>query len=409
METTAKQATYTSSAEVIGQLKEKLKEDPQLRDYLLESLNQANITAQKELDAKLYKALDWPTDEAGYLKYLTDFSTYIPQQSMDPAWTDPGTDEQQEVYDRLCHFYYLIDQPVGPDDKIIVQNIEWFSDWLITYADLWGSFLNTTDSFNDEILNSFKYDSPKYRVQDSLIGGTLDGRPNSPSGWLTFNQFFARELNPGLRPVASPGDNTVVTCPADCTFKAQYGIDANSAIPEITIKKTHKYANIADLLEGSKYKDAFANGTFVHYFLGPYSYHRFHTPVSGVMEECYPVKGKVYLNVNITDNQFDAPDGSEDAYEFTQARGVVTMDTTNSPFGNVGIVAIIPIGMAQVSSVNMTATTGKTYLKGDEFGYFLFGGSDIIVLFQEGVNPLIDTNLNYRLYGTQIARCTTLY
>ncbi|HMB91190.1 MAG TPA: phosphatidylserine decarboxylase, partial [Rhodothermales bacterium] len=85
-----------------------------------------------------------------------------------------------------------------------------------------------------------------------------------------------------------------------------------------------------------------------------------------------------------------------------------TIDTTDSPFGNVWIVAAIPVGMAQVSSVNMTATVGNTLLKGDEFGYFLFGGSDIIVLFQEGTNPKIDPGTNYRRYGTPSAICEAL-
>lgn len=235
----------------------------------------------------------------------------------------------------------------------------------------------------------------------------IDGRPNAPSGWLTFNQFFARELNPGLRPIDSPTDNSIVVSPADCTFKAKYSIASDSSIPEITVKKTHKYASIEDLLKGSQYKDAFANGMFVHYFLGPYSYHRFHTPVSGIVRECYPVEGLVYLDVQLSDNQFDAPDSSEGGYEFAQARGIITLDTTDSPFGDVGIVAVIPVGMCQVSSVNMTATVGSNLLKGDEFGYFLFGGSDIIVLFQDGVNPQIDTGEQYRHYGTQIATCDT--
>ena len=64
--------------------------------------------------------------------------------------------------------------------------------------------------------------------------------------------------------------------------------------------------------------------------------------------------------------------------------------------------------MAQVSSVNLIATVGSKLLKGDEYGYFLFGGSDIIVLFQEGANPQIDTSDGYRLYGSQIAVCTRL-
>lgn len=98
-----------------------------------------------------------------------------------------------------------------------------------------------------------------------------------------------------------------------------------------------------------------------------------------------------------------------------QARGVITIDTTGSDFGDIGIVAVIPIGMCQVSSVNMIHATetvlpdGSTgsgvALKGDEFGYFLFGGSDIIVLFQAGMNPQINTGGQYRRYGTTIATC----
>lgn len=396
--------TLTPSDKKIILLQERAEHEEDFVALLTASLLKAKSTAQQQLDPVLYNALAWPTDFEEYLQYLTDFSTWIPQESADPAWTQPGTDQQQEVYDRLCHFYFLIDQEVGEDGSIIVENIPWFSEWLIDYANVWGSFLNTPDSFNDEVLQSFIQYSPQYRVEDSMV----NGKPNNPSGWLTFNQFFARELNPGLRPIASPTDNTVVVSPADCTFRAQYAIDPDSTIPKIVIKKTHSFASIEDLLEGSAYKSAFANGTFVHYFLGPYSYHRFHTPVAGVVKECYPIQGLVYLDVNITSGQFDAPDNSEGGYEFSQARGVITIDTTNSPYGNIGIVAVIPVGMCQVSSVNMIATPGSTLLKGDEFGFFLFGGSDIIVLFQEGVNPQIDTGGQYRLYGTPIANCTKL-
>jgi phosphatidylserine decarboxylase len=310
----------------------------------------------------------------------------------------------------LCHFYWLIDQDIKGK---IIENDKWFSEWLVDYADLWGTFLDTTESFNNEALESFMNDSPKYQVENSMV----NGKPNNPSGWLTFNQFFARELNPGLRPITQPFNNLAITAPADCTYRAQYHIHADSSISSretgdstITLKKTHTFGNIKDLLAGSDYKEAFANGKFVHYFLGPYSYHRFHTPVSGTVKECYSIPGKVYLDVALKDGQFDAPDNSTDGadgigYEFTQARGVITIDTTDSPYGDVGIIAIIPIGMCQVSSVHMTATEGSEALKGDEFGYFLFGGSDIIVLFQEHVAAQIDSNPDlYRHYGTLIAR-----
>ena len=388
------------SKQQIELLKNNGGDDENFIHLLKSSLHKANRVAKEQLEPNLYDALKWPQNLNEYVEYLEWFARWIPHQSKHKAWLAPGTDEHQEVYDHLCHFYWLINQKVEPDNTI-VQSIPWFSEWLITYADLWGSFLNTTESFNKKALESYINLSPKFAMQDSMI----KDKPNAPSGWLTFNQFFARELNPGLRPIESPFDNSVVTCPADCTFKAQYPIGADSSIPEITVKKTHKFANVKDLLKKSKYASEFANGTFVHYFLGPYSYHRFHTPAAGTLRECYPVHGKVYLDVNIKGNQFDAPDSSQGGYEFSQARGVVIIDTKDSPYGDIGIVGIVPIGMCQVSSVNMTATVGSDMLKGDEFGYFLFGGSDIIVLLQEGVEPTINTSLDYHHYGSLIANC----
>ncbi len=403
-----------SSVDVIEILRKRLACDPALSDLLTKSLIQAKELAQPPLlDQALYDALKyWPTTTDEYLEYLQWFSTWTPNQYGE-GWEIEGYDQNQEVYDRLCHFYWLIDQDVIPDGGRIsqeVQNGPWFSKWLIAYADLWGSYLNTPESFNRVILESFIKKSPQYNVQDSMITNPITGaqRPNNPSGWQTFNQFFARELNPGLRPISSPDKNTVISCPADCTYKETFPITADSKIKEIIIKNTHKYASIEDLLKGSPYQDDFANGTYVHYFLGPYDYHRFHAPVSGKVLECRAIRGLTYLNVNITGDQFDAPDSGRDGYEFSQSRGVVILDTAESPYQNIGKVAIIPVGMCQVSSVNMTATINSTLLKGDEFGYFLFGGSDIIMLFQEGIDLHLDQDPVHHKYGTKVGSCTSL-
>jgi len=385
---------------------------------LEDSLKMADDKAKTDLDPALYAALPyadtaWPTTFDTYISFLVEFAHWIPQQSSDPAWLDPDSPlgEHQEVYDHLCFFYWLIDQPVGPDGGV-VQDIPWFADFLRDYATLWGDFLDTTESFNDEILQTFIDDSPKFRVQDSMIGSPP--RPNAPSGWLTFNQFFARELNPGLRPIANLADNTTITAPADCTYKQHYQIDASGTIqPPITIKGTHTYATVQKLLEGSQFADQFNGGNFIHFFLGPYSYHRFHTPVAGTVIECYPLTGQVYLKVALGGGQFQAADSAEDGYEFLQARGIITIDTTYSPYGNVGIVAVIPVGMCQVSGVNMTHEVGTGCNKGDEFGYFTFGGSDIIVLTQAGTDPVYDpafarTPPPYSLYGSLIATVKTV-
>jgi len=394
--------TNISANNVIAVFIEKSSNDEEFTALLISSLTKAKQIAEKKLKASLYKALQWPSTLAEYVHYLTTFAEWIPQESKEDIWIIPGTNGHQEIDDRTNHFYWLIDQEVGEKNKVLVENITWFSKWLIEYSKNWGNFLNTSHSLNADTFSTFQNNSPLYKVEDSMVMG----KPNNPSGWLTFNQFFARTLNPGLRPISNPFNNKTITSPADCNFKSTYKIADDSTIPEILIKSTHKYASVQQLLAGSNYKDAFANGTFVHYYLSTFSYHRFHTPVAGIVKECYPIHGLVYLDVVIKDKQFDSPDNAEDGYEFAQARGVIIIDTKNSPYGNIGIVAVIPIGMCQVSSVNMIATVGNNLNKGDEFGYFLFGGSDIIILFQAGVIPQIDTNKSYRHYGSAIATCT---
>ncbi|MFE7592561.1 phosphatidylserine decarboxylase [Kitasatospora sp. NPDC057512] len=396
--------TTSTSTEVIEELKKQLDNDQKLAELLKDSLQQARTTADKKLRKPLFTALAWPTTIPDYLDYLTTFSEWKPRQDAEAAWSD-DKGGYQEVYDRLCHFYYLIDQKVTADDNRIVQNDPWFKEWLVRFTKAWGSFLDTTASFSDEQLKSFEDDAPRYRVQDSMV----DGKPNEPSGWLTFNQFFARELNPGLRPITDPEHNATVTLPADCIYKKQYHIEADSEIhptgDPLRLKLTHEVTTIPQLLsEKSEYGKKFAKGTFVHYFLAPYSYHRFHTPVAGRVKECFPIHANTYLDVTIDGNgQFDAPDNSTDGYEFTQARGVIVIDTADSPYGDIGLVAIVPVGMAQVSSVKMTMTVGAQVPKGEEFGYFLFGGSDIILLFQEGKTPEIDPTDGYHHYGTSIS------
>jgi len=398
------------------------KDDAAFVAQLLESLQQANDKAKNGgLAHGLYEALPlpgmngcWPTTFDEYAYYLAAYGRWIPHQSTNPVWVDPSSSigEHQEVYDYLCWFYWMIDQPLESLDGGVIQDIPWFADFLVQWADAWGDFLDTTESFNDVILESFIVESPEYKIQDSMIG--TPQRPNSASGWLTFNQFFARELNPGLRPIDNLADNTTVTVPADCTFKEQFDIDENGVIqPPITIKGTHTYATVQQLLHGSEYADAFNGGHFIHLFLGPYSYHRFHTPVAGTVKECYPLTGQVYLKVSLSQGQFSAADSAKDGYEFLQARGVLTVDTAGSEYGDVGVVAVLPIGMCQVSGVNMTHETGVGCDKAEEFGYFTFGGSDIIILLQKGTAPQWNTEFTpgtsyYSLYGTHLATVSKL-
>lgn len=144
--------------------------------------------------------------------------------------------------------------------------------------------------------------------------------------------------------------------------------------------------SIQQLLEGSAYADRFKGGVFTHSFLNTFDYHRWHAPVRGTVLESRVLQGQAMLDVEVRPvmvdgtvvNMLRTVDGT--GYQFVQTRGLIVLD---SP---IGLVACLPMGMAQVSSVVITAETGVTLHKGEELGYFMFGGSDFVMVFERASN-----------------------
>ncbi len=257
----------------------------------------------------------------------------------------------------LLKFYYLID--LSPDDVLLGDAT--FQRWSRKFAEEWGAFLDTTESA--EGIKTFFAD-PSYHINDYCV---------APSGWLTFNQFFARQVRPGKRPVDSRCDDSVIVSPADAVFQGQWVIEEDS---KITAKGLTW--SVMDLLEGSPFQERFRGGLYTHSYLDVNDYHRFHVPVGGVVKEVRKIPGRVDMDV------IRKPDGTlhgttdGTGFQFTQDRGLIILHTP------VGLVAVLPIGMAQVSAVNLTAEVGVSLAKGEEFGFFSFGGSDIVTLFEHG-------------------------
>ena len=70
----------------------------------------------------------------------------------------------------------------------------------------------------------------------------------------------------------------------------------------------------------------------------------------------------------------------------------------------IGKVAIFLVGATCVGSVHITAQSGKFHVKGTELGYFSFGGSSLITIFQPDMihldNKLIQmTKQGHESYG----------
>ena len=177
---------------------------------------------------------------------------------------------------------------------------------------------------------------------------------------------------PGKRRVDGLCDDSVIVSPTDSVFQGRWPIKSDS---KITVKGLTW--SVIELLHGSPYQDRFRGGVFTHSFLDVNDYHRDHVPVGGVVKEIRKIPGRVIMDViKKPDGSLHGVDGT--GYQFTQDRGLIVID---SPLG---LVAVLPIGMAQVSSVTLTAEVGATLYKEEEFGFFSFGGSNIVTLFEAG-------------------------
>jgi phosphatidylserine decarboxylase len=318
-----------------------------LRSSLTEAIDAAAVAGIEDLDA--------------FYRYVDELVTWIPVE--------------RRAVPTVLNVHYVIDR--APADALNEDPA--FSEWMREMARAWGTFLDSPASAAG--IASFA-SMPDYQVDDYIAG---------PSGWQTFNQFFARELRPGTRPIAAPGDDTVIVSPADAVFMGAWPVDEYSTV---TVKGVP--LSIPELLDASPYADAFRNGLYMHSFLRITDYHRYHVPVGGIVRDLRHVEGRIYLDVaRGPDGELAAVNG--DTYQARQQRGVVVLD---SPA--VGLVALVPVGMSVISSVTLTPEVGDELAKGDPFGYFQFGGSDVVIVFQDR-NIVIDAEAGRKyLQGERI-------
>ncbi|KAJ9561432.1 hypothetical protein OSB04_006592 [Centaurea solstitialis] len=183
----------------------------------------------------------------------------------------------------------------------------------------------------------------------------------------TFNEFFIRELKPGARPISCVGRDDVAICAADSRLMA-----FRTAEESLRFWIKGRKFSIQGLLGNIPCSNAFIDGTLVIFRLAPQDYHRFHFPVSGTIEQIVDIPGCLYTVNPIAVN-------SKYCNVFTENKRAVSIIST-ADFGKVAFVAI---GATMVGSITFTKKEGDCVQKGDEFGYFSFGGSTVICVFEK--------------------------
>ncbi|CAK7204102.1 phosphatidylserine decarboxylase [Sporothrix eucalyptigena] len=186
----------------------------------------------------------------------------------------------------------------------------------------------------------------------------------------TFNEFFYRALKPDARPCSAPDNPRIIVSPADCRSVVFNRVDAATKVwikgREFSIKR---------LLGGDVAAEEaarFENGSLGIFRLAPQDYHRFHVPVDGVLGKPRLIAGE-YYTVNPM-----AIRSALDVYG-ENVRVVVPIDSENH-----GRVIVVCVGAMMVGSTVITRKEGDRVRRAEELGYFKFGGSTLVVLFEEG-------------------------
>lgn len=190
------------------------------------------------------------------------------------------------------------------------------------------------------------------------------------SGFSNFNEFFYRALKPNARPCSAPENARIIVSPADCR-----SVVFNQLNEATSIWVKGREFSIARLLGNAYPEDAkrYVNGALGIFRLAPQDYHRFHIPVDGILEEPRLIEGE-YYTVNPM-----AIRSALDVYG-ENIRVVVPINSTAH-----GRVMVICVGAMMVGSTVITRKAGERVARAEELGYFKFGGSTILLLFEPGV------------------------
>lgn len=183
------------------------------------------------------------------------------------------------------------------------------------------------------------------------------------NSYKTFNEFFYRKLKSSARPIEA--DAATAILPAD---GRHLGFQNISKIQGIFAKG--QTFDLPTFLGSQDLAARYAEGVLVCSRLCPVDYHRFHFPVAGIPDEPVSIDGSLF-SVNPFALRRDV------SYLWQNKRQRVTMDA-----GAFGQVMIVAIGATNVGTIIETYTPKQRVIKGEEKGYFRFGGSYIATLFE---------------------------
>lgn len=290
-----------------------------------------------------------------------------------------GKDEIEKVYgNTLIQFLYnnKVGQLFSPliNSKFVSQ--------------LYGTTQDTKKSAQKipEFIKNFNIQIDDYKK------GTYNDK-NIENSYSSFNEFFIREFQDGKR------DFTTSSVAMGAFAEARY-YGHESLSDDIVLPVKGHLIRPKDMIANEKWSSLFEEGPFLIARLCPVDYHRYHYPDSGKTLDSFSLHGS-YDSVNPLALKLKGD------ILIKNERRVSILETQN--FGKL---AYIEVGATCVGKIVQSFDESKAFSKGQEKGYFLFGGSTVIIIGEKGAwkpsSDILENTKNkketYIHLGDEVAR-----
>lgn len=290
--------------------------------------------------------------------------------------------DQQFFFPMSSMFVFFMYTPSGA----ALFRLKEFNLLVTDVLQAWCSYLDSPDSRN--VLNPTQQSpaqegwlSPPAQEQFCLCQYTNYEYKDDPSkpywDFNSFNDFFHREIKlEQYRPLASPTDDKVIVSANDGTV---YRIASDIKACDEFWAKGQNYS-LLNMFNYSKLIRYFIGGDVLQSFLAGSDYHRWHAPISGTVIEAQVIQGLTFSELLSEGLDLSAGTNSQGYQATVNTRGLIIIENPT-----IGRVAVVPIGITEISSITINVTKDDKVTKGDELGYFSYGGSSLALVFERGM------------------------
>lgn len=208
----------------------------------------------------------------------------------------------------------------------------------------------------------------KILIKSFVKNNNINLKDFEKTKYNNFNEFFIRKIKKEKRPICM--DKTAFIAPCDSKLTC-YKINKNTTF---NIKNTTY--DINSLIKDEKLSKKYTDGYVLVFRLSPDDYHRYCFIDDGNIIDNYKIKGKFHTVNPIVYDKFEV--FKENSRECT------ILDTKN--FGKV---MYVEVGALLVGKIKNVIKTGIV-TKGLEKGYFMYGGSTVVLIIQKDILKLDD-------------------